>query len=75
MEIGKITSKGQITIPKEIRDALRVSGGDKILFININGNIVLKKAEDRGLISTLDQIRPMEKSTVKIIKGLRNEWD
>ena len=73
--IGKITSKGQITIPKEIRDMLCVSGGDKILFENIDGNIVLKKAEERDLISILDQIRPMKKSTIKLIKELRNEWD
>ena len=29
---AKITSKGQITIPREVRDALGVSTGDKILF-------------------------------------------
>ena len=30
---AKVMSKGQITIPKEIRDLLQVSEGDKVTFI------------------------------------------
>lgn len=32
MAKGKITSKGQVTIPKEIREKLQLTPGDKILF-------------------------------------------
>lgn len=32
---AKITSKGQITIPKEIRSALRLSEGDEIMFFDL----------------------------------------
>jgi antitoxin PrlF len=30
--VAKVTSKGQITIPSEIRRALRIKAGDKIVF-------------------------------------------
>lgn len=32
MEFTTLTSKGQVTIPKKIRDALQLKGGDKIAF-------------------------------------------
>ena len=32
MEIGKITSKGQITIPKAIRRKMAVGAGDRLVF-------------------------------------------
>lgn len=32
MEFTTLTSKGQVTIPKKIRDALHLKGGDKIAF-------------------------------------------
>ncbi len=36
---AKVMSKGQITIPKDIRDVLGVSSGDRITFI-VEGNSV-----------------------------------
>ena len=33
MELAKVTSKGQVTIPVEIRKKLGIREGDKILFI------------------------------------------
>ena len=32
METAKITAKGQITIPKRVRDALSVGSGDRLAF-------------------------------------------
>jgi AbrB family looped-hinge helix DNA binding protein len=32
MEVAKITSKGQITIPRDIRVKMELKQGDKILF-------------------------------------------
>ena len=33
MELAKVTSKGQVTIPVEIRKKLHLKPGDKILFV------------------------------------------
>jgi AbrB family looped-hinge helix DNA binding protein len=41
----RITVKGQVTIPKKMRDALRLSPGDGVEFTpNASGEIVVSKA-------------------------------
>jgi AbrB family looped-hinge helix DNA binding protein len=39
----KVTSKGQITIPKKVRDKLGISQGERILFHEENGVFYIKK--------------------------------
>ena len=41
MELAKITSKGQITLPINIRRALKLKDGDKVAFVEMNGQYVL----------------------------------
>jgi len=38
-----LTSKGQITIPKEIREKLDLKKGDKLVLIEKEGNVILRK--------------------------------
>jgi antitoxin PrlF len=40
MEISRITSKGQITIPVEIRRKLKLKTGDKVVFIEEGERII-----------------------------------
>ncbi|AHF10062.1 MULTISPECIES: AbrB/MazE/SpoVT family DNA-binding domain-containing protein [Dehalobacter] len=44
MEISRISSKGQVTIPKPIRDLLKLNEGDRIAFLEDNGKVVITKA-------------------------------
>ena len=39
----KITTKGQATIPKEIRLRLGLGPGDELEFVEVDGEIVLRK--------------------------------
>ena len=41
MELAKVTSKGQITIPIEIRKKLGIKNGDKILFVEESGRVYM----------------------------------
>lgn len=41
MELAKVTSKGQVTIPVEIRKKLGIKNGDKVLFIEDAGRIYM----------------------------------
>lgn len=43
MLAAKVTAKGQITIPKKIRDRLGVAEGEKIQFCEENGVFYIKK--------------------------------
>ena len=38
-----ITSKGQVTIPKAVRDQMGLRGGDKVKFVEEDGKFVLEK--------------------------------
>ena len=42
--VTTLTSKGQVTIPKEIRDELGLKPFDKIEFVSENGEARLRKA-------------------------------
>ena len=44
MEVAKITSRGQVTIPIDIRKKLGVREGDKIIFIEDGNRIVVANA-------------------------------
>ncbi|MCL2120706.1 MAG: AbrB/MazE/SpoVT family DNA-binding domain-containing protein [Clostridiales bacterium] len=41
MELAKITSKGQITLPINIRRTLKLNDGDKVAFIEKDGQYVV----------------------------------
>ena len=42
MELAKVTSRGQITLPLAIRRKLDVKEGDKVVFYEENGRIVVE---------------------------------
>lgn len=41
-----ITSKGQVTLPKSVREALGLKEGDRVLFRVLEGRAVLAKVAD-----------------------------
>lgn len=44
MELAKVTTKGQITIPKAIRERLDLKEGSKIIFIEKGNDIIIKNS-------------------------------
>jgi antitoxin PrlF len=44
---GTMTSKGQTTVPAEIRDILKLKPGDKIRYIVRNGEVAIKAKNKR----------------------------
>ena len=75
MATAKITSKGQITLPKEVRRRLGIGPGDQVEFVEENGKYVLKKIVK---VSPFDAFvgflnNQNGSDTDKIIRELRGE--
>ena len=49
MELARMTSKGQLTIPVSIRRKLGVDTGDQLLFYEKNGQIIIANASPSAL--------------------------
>ncbi len=48
-DVIKLSSKGQIVIPREIRKKLGLKDGEKLLVLTCDGDIVLRKAKQVSL--------------------------
>lgn len=45
IQLSKITSNRQVTIPVDVMDKLKVKAGEKIIWIEHNGDIIVRKAQ------------------------------
>lgn len=73
MNVVKVTSRGQVTIPKEIREALGVQPGDQLVFEESSDGVVIHKQVDTssfekytGYLSDVD-----ETDSDRIVRELR----
>lgn len=67
--VTKVSSKGQIVIPKEIRERLGISPGEKILVLRRGEEIILRKAEELSLEEISKKVeRAAEKEKVDVDK-------
>ena len=57
MEIAKVTSKGQVTIPRDIRVKMDLKKGDKILFFEENGKYFLQNSASIALKDFQDSMK------------------
>jgi antitoxin PrlF len=58
---AKVTSKGQITIPKEVRKALDLDTGDRIAFLIRPGGIVEMRAENTDVTALFGILEPKKR--------------
>jgi len=73
-----ITSKGQITVPREIRRMLGVRSGDKLLFESDSKGVRLRAIRNRSAFSKYRGIGNPEipsgrKNIRKWLRGMRGE--
>jgi AbrB family looped-hinge helix DNA binding protein len=61
MATATMTSKGQVTIPKEVRDALRLETGHRIAFQVRGDGIVEMRPENVDLMSLRGIFKPSVK--------------
>lgn len=79
MELAKVTTKGQITIPKSVREMLNLKEGSKVLFIQKGEDIIIKNSSMLALEKIQKEFEgeaerlnlKTEKDVVKLIKDFR----
>ncbi len=60
---SRLTSKGQTTIPVEIRKALRLKEGDSVLFELEKGKVTIRRAE------------ALDRAFLKLAESAFEEWN
>lgn len=77
MEIKKckISTKGQLTIPKDIREKLKLHEGDEvILYIQDDGIIIKPKTAHLGMLRGLLREEIALNKAIDFIQSERNKW-
>ena len=78
---AKVMSKGQITIPKDIREILGISCGDRVTFVVENGNVRLINSAVYAMQMLQTQMKGEAKDTgltsddavMDLVKEVRSE--
>ena len=79
MELAKVTSKGQITIPIEIRKKLGIKEGDKILLVEDQGRVIMMNSSMEALWEAQTEAEAErlgikdEQDVTDLIRDLRRE--
>ena len=82
MVLAKVTSKGQVTVPREIREKLNLNEGTKILFYqNELGQVVIENANIKVFHDIQNAMKGeaekagiyTEDDVVKVIKDIRRK--
>mgnify|MGYP000915591507 CR=1 FL=1 len=76
-DVIKVSSKGQIVIPREIRKRLGVKGGEKLLVLTRDGDILLRKVKGLSLEEAgerIDRILKEEDIDVDKLVAEAVEW-
>ena len=69
MSEARMTSKGQITVPKDVRLKLNLKPGDRVLFIVEDGGVVRLRAANKDISSLVGILpRPKRAATLEEIE-------
>jgi len=70
---AKITSKGQLTLPKPLRDKLGLKTGDNVVIRETSEGYVLEKEFDQQRFKKYVGYLNQESNSDKVIEELRDE--
>lgn len=74
VSVGKVTSKGQVTIPKEVREILGIIDGDRLIFLVEGDRVVMRKVASEKLSDILSRQKPWPEKSLDFQRRLREEW-
>ena len=82
MELAKVMAKGQVTIPVNIRKKLNLKEGDKVIFVEQDGNIIIANSAMIALRKIQSAFEgeaeklglKTEEDVVKMVKDVRKKY-
>ena len=74
LAVSRMTSKGQITIPKKVREAFGLKVGDDVTFRIEGRRAIISKGERKSISSLLTSQESWEEKGVHFQRRLRKEW-
>ncbi|MFD1425540.1 AbrB/MazE/SpoVT family DNA-binding domain-containing protein [Kroppenstedtia sanguinis] len=80
MEVSRVSTKGQVVIPKSIREKLQIHEGDKVAFIEEDGKVLFTKASLKAFRELAEELSRVteekgytEEEIMKSLKETRKE--
>lgn len=70
----KVTSKGQLTLPKALREKLAIGKGSKVV-LELRKEEVALKLRRRSIIDSLVGLGKTKKSSLELHKEFLKEWE
>jgi AbrB family looped-hinge helix DNA binding protein len=72
-KIVKVTDKGQISIPIEIRNSIGINNGDELFVINNGDSVIMRKIKKSDF---RDLLKHSEKTAIKLWDNKEDEiWN
>jgi AbrB family looped-hinge helix DNA binding protein len=72
VDVVTVSSRGQVSIPAEVRRKIGLEGGEKLLVVSQDDNILLKKVDESFVEKSVEDIlKPMQEEAEKA--GLSEE--
>jgi antitoxin PrlF len=68
-----VSEKGQVTIPKGLRDRLGIRPGEAVEFREESGRLIIEKAPSRDVVDELYGVVASKQRTDDFIRELRGE--
>lgn len=84
MEITKLSSQGQVTIPQNLREKYQWQDGQELIIINVGDGILLKpkktfpetKLDDvAGCLNYQGEAKTIEEMEQAIAQGIEESWN
>ena len=66
MSEATMTSKGQITIPADIRKALGLTAGERVVFTQLDDGTTVMRAKTRSILELKGMLKPVRGKKRKV---------
>lgn len=79
IEMGTVSSRGQIAIPSKIRKILGLKEGSQVFFIADDTGVLVQKLDERSFSEITEPLRKAKKKIKEedvpaLVKKIRQQW-